>query len=209
MTGRTRHTREAQRQTIDALDGPEAKRVLGALLDTRPDLLGEVAELAGSDLGGIDRERVADEVARTVGALRIEDAWVRSGPRADGSYVEETEAAWAVVEDAVEPFARDLERRIRLGRDAEARAICEGTLVGLYRVDRKYGEQFLDGHAPDAISDVAGWVAERWRKSGGRARPRRSRDRTALREFVSTALPEWQGFLIRTIGPEPKGRRRS
>ena len=209
MSRRTRREiRGAERRAIDALEGPEAKRLLGALLDARPELIAEVAALASSELSSISMDQVAEAIARTVGALSIEDVWNRPGrfPEADG---DDTEAAWATVEDAVQPSVTDLERRIRLGRDTEALAICQGTLLGLYRVHEKYGEQFLDGHAPDAVGDIAGWVAETWRKSGGRARPRRARDRAALRAFVSEALPEWESFLIRIIGREPKKRGRS
>jgi hypothetical protein len=198
-----------QRRTIDALDPPEAKRLLGALLDGRPDLLAEVAGLASRELGAVSVEGVAADVARAVGRLGIEDAWDRSGRRSDGSFVEETEAAWGVVEDAVEPFVRDVERRIRLGRDEEALALCQGSLLGLYRVEQEQGEQFLDGHAPDAIGDVAWWVADTWRKSGGRARPRRARDRAAMRTFVSQALPDWERFLAPVVGKERRGRGRS
>ncbi|MGH7287055.1 MAG: hypothetical protein ACREI8_03455 [Myxococcota bacterium] len=210
MTSRTRRgARSAQRHTIDALDGSEAKRLLGALLDARPDLLVDVAALASRELGAVSEERVADDVSRAIGRLRIEDVWDRPGQFSEGSHGDDSEASWAVVEDALDPFVQDLGRRIRLGRDAEALALCQGALLGLYRVDRKYGEQFLDGHAPDAVADMAGWVAQTWRKSGGRARPRRAKDRAALSAFVTKALPEWEPFLTRILGKERKRRRRA
>jgi hypothetical protein len=196
------------RRLVDALAAPEAKRLLATLLDARPDLVAEVAALAGAELGSVTVQQVAEDVAGAIGALRIEKVWGRSGPQSDGSYVEPTEAVWTVFEESIAPFIEDLERRIRLDHQEAAIAICEGTLLGLYRVEKVYGEGFLDGHAPDLIGEAAGFVVETWKKSGGRARPRGTRDWAAMRAFVSKDVPEWQSFLIRMLGREPKQRRR-
>jgi hypothetical protein len=152
-------------------------------------------------------KRVADQVARVVGALRIEDVWSRSGPQKDGGYVETTEATWIVLEETIKPFLRDLERRIQLGRETEALAICQGALLGLYRVEEAEGEKLLDGHAPDGVGELAGWVVETWKRSRGRAKPRAPLDRDAMRAFVREALPEWESFLIRVLGRAPKRTR--
>jgi len=138
---------------MDALDPPEAKRLLGALVNARPDLLAEVAALASQELGAVGMEQVAEQVAQRVGRLRIEDVWDRSGSRSDGGDMDETEAAWAVVEDAVEPFVRDLERRIRLGRDPEALAICQGVRTSpRRRHDRVAMGAFASKALPDWVS---------------------------------------------------------
>ena len=59
-----------------------------------------------------------------------------------------------MVEEAVAPFIHDLARRLELGRRAEATVLCQGTLLGLYRVSQEEGD-FLDGHAPDSLEEVA------------------------------------------------------
>jgi hypothetical protein len=130
-----------------------------------------------------------------VGRLRIEDAWDQPGSRDE----HETESACRVVEDAVEPFVQDHVRRIHLRRDAEALALCQGVLLGLYRVHEAQGSEFLDGFAPDSLGGIASWVAQTWRRTGGRQSPRRASDRAAMRAFASTSLPEWEGFLIRIV----------
>lgn len=58
-------------------------------------------------------------------------------PRADGSYVDPAEAGWDVVEEAVAPFLGDLNRRVALGRRAQATTICQGILLGLYHVSER------------------------------------------------------------------------
>ncbi len=53
----------ARRALVDALDGAEAKRLLAALLDVRPELLMEVAGLAEAELGAVTAEDLAEDVA--------------------------------------------------------------------------------------------------------------------------------------------------
>jgi len=199
------------RSLIDALEPIEAKRLLGSLLDTRPDLVPEVAALADAKLGEVSVESVAEEVAWAIGELRVEDIWDGSGSQSDGSYVEPTEAADAVVDDALAPFVQDLERRIRLGREDEAAGVCQGILLGLYQVTvqcRDQGHELFEGYAPDAIEEAAGFVLESWKKAGGRADPRLGRSWPGMRKFVSEDLHGWRSSLLRVLGPAPKTRGR-
>jgi len=158
------------RALIDALEPIEAKRLLGSLLDTRPDLVPEVAALADAKLGEVSVESVAEEVAWAIGELRVEDIWDGSGSQPDGSYVDPTEAAYAVVDDALAPFVQDLERRLGLGREDEAAGVCQGILLGLYQVKvqcRDRGNEFLDGYAPDAIEEARASCSKAGRRLEG------------------------------------------
>jgi len=204
VTARRRaKARRDPRGLVDALGARAAQELLGRLLDARPDLVEEAAALAGPDLGAVSVERVADEVARAVGALDIHDVWSRSGRQQDGRYIEPTEATWIVLEEAIHPFLRDLERRIQLGREPEALAICQGALLGLYRVEQAEGDDFLEGHAPDDLGEEAAFLVETWkrgRRRGSRAAPE---DWDSMRVFLREALPEWEPFLIRALGRAP------
>jgi hypothetical protein len=114
-----------------------------------------------------------------------------------------------VVEEAVAPFIADLTRRVELGRRAEATALCQGVLLGLYSISQGEGE-FLDGHAPDTLEGAAASAVEAWKK-GRRNRAGsgvRARELAAMRRFLSDALPHWESFLRRTIGPIHKKRTR-
>jgi len=212
-SARSRVTRD-QRSLLEALDAPEAKRLLGALLDKRPELLADVAALADAKLGAVTVEDVAEDVAFALGELGVEDVWEHSGAQSDGSYVEPSEAASTVVEEALSPFVEDLARRIGLGREGEALAVCQGTLLGLYRVAQAASEGeagFLDGYGPDCIRDTAGFVIETWKRGGTRAgsgSARRVRDWAAMHQFASEALPEWRSFLTRMLGRAPTRRER-
>ena len=199
-----------RRAVLDSLDGAEAKRLLGTLIDAHPDLLVEVAALTDEQLGAVTAESMAEEVAFALEGLSVEDVWERAGAHADGSYVEPTEAAWEVVEKTVAPFLADLARRAALGRAAEATAICQGVLLALYRVSDGDGE-FLEGHAPDTLEGAAVGTVEVWRmgRMGRRGRARsggQAREVAAMRSFVSNALPKWRSFLSRALGRAPAAR---
>lgn len=199
----------ARRALVDSLDGVEAKRLLAALLDVHPELLSEVAGLAEAELGAVTAEDVAEDVAFALEGLSVEDIWERAGTQPDGSYMEPVEAAWEVVGEPVAPFLTDLTRRIELGRREEATALCQGILLGLYRSSQEEGE-FLDGHAPDTLEEVAVSAVTAWKKGGkGRAGSGPgARELAAMHTFLSDAVPEWEPFLRRTIGPaRRKGKR--
>ena len=196
-----------RRAVLDSLDGAEAKRLLGTLIDAHPDLLVEVAALTDEQLGAVTAESMAEEVAFALEGLSVEDIWERAGSHADGSYVEPTEAAWEVVEETLAPFLADLARRVALGRTAEATVICQGVLLALYRVSDGNGE-FLEGHAPDTLEGAAVGTVEVWR-TGRRGRARsggQAREVAAMRSFVSNALPKWRSFLSRALGRAPATR---
>jgi len=202
----TTRTARAGRALLDALDATESKRLLAAILAAHPELVAEAADLADAQLGALTVEDVAEDVALALGELHVEDIWERSGPQADGEYAEPIEAAWAVVEEAVAPYIADLARRIDLGRRAEATVLCQGTLLGLYRVSQEEGD-FLDGHAPDSLEEVAALAIATWKKGrAGRATARgRAEEWAAMGTFVSLALPEWRSFLTRALGSRPTG----
>jgi hypothetical protein len=197
------------RALVDALAGAEAKRLLAALLDAHPELLTEVAGLAEAELGAVTAEDVAEDVAFALEGLSVEDIWERAGTQPDGSYMEPTEAAWEVVGEAVTSFIADLTRRVGLGRRVEATALCQGMLLGLYRSSQEEGE-FLDGHAPDTLEEAAVGAVEAWKK-GSTAKAGSgpgARELAAMCRFLSDAVPEWEPFLRRTIGPtRKKGKR--
>jgi len=193
-----------RRKLVDAVDGAEAKRLLSALLAAHPELLAETADLADAQLRAVVMEDVAEDVASVLEELCVEDVWGRAGAQPDGSYVEPSEAAWDLVEETLAPYLRELERRVALGRREEATAVCQGTLLGLYRISQGGGDS-LDGWAPDALAESAGIAVETWQKRGAR-RPTRevgARERQAMRAFVSDALPAWRSFLTRAIGRMP------
>jgi hypothetical protein len=77
--------------------------------------------------------------------------------------VHEADAAWEIVEEAVEPFLADMRRRASLGLAGSAAVVATGVVAGLYRVDPPeegsvlaYAGPDVPGELADAVLDEAG-----------------------------------------------------
>jgi hypothetical protein len=210
---RTRPRRRASsttrhREVVIALSGDEAKRVLVALVEARPDLLREIAALADDGLGAVSTEGVAAEVAGRLLAIGVDDVYARCARAPWGREVYEADAVYDLADEAVRPFVRDIERRIGLDRRAEALAVCKGTLLGLHRVEEKYGDDFVDGHGAEVISSVAASVARTWRRAGGRAHPCPAEEIEALHFFAAQRLSGWEAIVDHALGRRSRRRAR-
>ena len=142
---------------LSHLEPEQARETLHRLLAPHPDLGVEAEIIARSVLGEVTFESIASQVQDTLGARSIEDLNSRAGPDAHG-YVEPEEAAWEILNETLEPFLADIERRVCLGLEDDALALCQGVLLGLYRLERE-GEGELAKWAPDFIGEAAGQAA--------------------------------------------------
>jgi hypothetical protein len=183
--------------TLDRLSGDEAATVLRLLLKRHPELAKEISALAGSVIGDVSIEEVADNVEDEVRALDMEDLNSRAGSHAYG-YVEPTEAAWELVEEAVMPFIEDIKRRVEAGQQEAALNTCVGVILGLYRLrDSKRGD-FLEW-AADSPDEMAGEAVGTLRKALRTAKSPRgsSQPSTRLPQVVRDIAPEWADMLDR------------
>ena len=94
---------------------------------------------------------------------------------------EPSEAAWAAIENAIAPYFRDLERRMKLRHEDEATALCKGIVVGLYRAEQRRFE--LLEYAEDGPSELAGHAVAIWQG--------RRRNVSLPRTFIEKFTPEW------------------
>jgi len=191
-----------KQRLVDCLKPEEAAEILRRLLAARPDLAGEAEQTARALLVEVAFEEVADEVEGVLAALDPDEFHGRAG-RHDWGYVEPGEAAWQMVEEAVEPFVDDMKRRMRLGHAKEALEICKGVLLGLYRAERGEGERVVDC-APDAPAEVAMDALDTWLREGTRKkRPARAGGRQRRpafpSDFVNHYLPEWSAMIARSL----------
>lgn len=186
---------------LDRLDSEEAAAVLRRLLVAHPEFVSETEGIARSLLRGETYAAIADQIEEAVQALDMTDLNARAGAHEWG-YVEPSEAAWEILEEVVEPFVADIERRIALGLEDAALQLCQGVVLGLYRVERGKGGE-LAQWAPDFFAEAAGGAINAWRTgsrtgttAGGVARRNRAR---FPREFVGRFLPEWQDMIRRIL----------
>jgi hypothetical protein len=183
--------------TLDRLSGDEAATVLRLLLKRHPELAKEISALAGSVIGEVSIEEIADTVEDEVRSLDLEDLNSRAGRHAYG-YVEPTQAAWDLVEETVMPFLEDIKRRAEAGQQAAALNTCVGVVLGLYRLRNNDNDPFL-GWAVDSPDEMAGEAVVTLCKTLRKAKPARDGPTApaGLPAIFRETAPEWADMLDR------------
>jgi hypothetical protein len=188
---------------VDELKPGEAALVLRQLLADHPELLSEAEKISRSTLGDVSFESIASEVEDSIRQLSLDDLNGRAGRHSWG-YTEPTEAAWELLEEAVEPFVEDMRRHLSLGLDEEAFEICKGILLGLYQCRDASGDEFL-GWASDFPAEAAGNTLADWiaadKQGVSRMLPVPNHV-LFLRKFVDEHVPEWQWISKQVAGKD-------
>jgi hypothetical protein len=92
-----------------------------------------------------------------------------------------------------------MKRQMELGLEAEAREVCKGVLLGLYRIRNSRGDEFL-GWAEDFPAEAAADAVGALAGGGGKAITRIRRARAQLEEaFVEQHVPEWRDLIARAL----------
>lgn len=193
------------RSILERLDPDEAQRLLIGLLEARPSVRPTVETLVrrlvrSNPLQKTDFKAVAARVVTALGNFGVADLQGRSG-RTQLGYIEPSQAAWDILEDAVRPFLDNMHRQVELGLGAEALETCKGVAMGLYRIEHAR-DPGLIGWAPDfAAETTAGAIA--MLRAGRRSRKRAAK-RTADEvrhglspEFIREFVPKWAEMLTR------------
>ncbi|MGH3625459.1 MAG: hypothetical protein ACRDQ5_27390 [Sciscionella sp.] len=148
-----------------ALSAAEKATVLGELLAARPDLH-ELAETCAARLmSNEDRAAVAGDVEDALRSQDIEELNGHAGYRPGRGYVHPVEAADEILDEALDPFLHDLERRAALGMTTAAVELAVGVLLGLYECRDGDSETLLE-YCPDYAAERAARVVERCAKLG-------------------------------------------
>ncbi len=178
---------------IDRLESAEAADVLRRLLAGHPELRPEAEAIARSVLGEVSLDDIAGEVEGALLQFDYDDLNSRAGAHSWG-YVEPTEAAWEMLDEAVAPFIADMKRHLELGLEEEARQCCQGILLGLYRVRAGAGNDVM-GWAADFPAETAEQVLKEWKAAGARS--------AVSGDFVAEHVPEW-GWIAETTPGEAR-----
>jgi len=195
--GKKRSAAPRKTGSLDRLKGEEAATVLRLLLEKRPDLRKDVEAAAKSVIGGVSVEDVANAVEDAVGSLDLDDLSSRAGRHRHG-YVEPSQAAVDLVEEAVMPFIEDIKRRAESGQKAAAMNTCVGVVLGLYRLRNRDADPFL-GWAVDSPDEMAGEAVVTLRKALRAAKKTRGvpQPSAALPAVFREKVPEWTDMLER------------
>lgn len=129
--------------------------MLAVVLEAHPELVGEAESAARQLLAAVTVDDVAAEVSSTLRLIPLEELGVRAGRVRGRGYVHETDAAWEIVEEAVEPFLADMRRRASLGLAGRAAVVATGVVAGLYRVDPPEDGSVLAYAGPDVPGELA------------------------------------------------------
>jgi hypothetical protein len=174
------------KSALAALTAHEKATLLDELLAIRPDLR-ELAEThAARRMSDEDRSAVADDVKYALHSRDIGELNSRAGYQPGQGYVHPVEAAAEILDEGLESFLHDLERRATLGMRTAAVELAVGILLGLYEC-RDAGSETLLEYSPDYAAERAADVFEQCRKLGV--------DLPGA-ELVDL-LPEWSGIVGR------------
>lgn len=180
----TRRPRQAP-SPLHALSAAEKAAVLDDLLTGHPELREAAEALASRRLGDVDRTATAEQVAWALQTLPHERIGEHSGYQRGIGYVEPSEAAWQLLEEELEPFTDDLERRAKVGMKAAARELGLGILLGLYECEGYDKPETVLSWAEDFPGEEASVVFDQLRKL----------DIDLPDEFVAELLPRWVHLL--------------
>ena len=169
---------------IDHLSPGDALAILKILACEDDRLAIRIAELATSYLSDVDAEDVADTLYVELDALKVEEVWDRSGKTRHG-YIETQEAASEMIEQAMEPFWQEMQKYAQMGLHAQAKQVCTGLLLGLYRFEHESTNEFKDWAAGEP-AEFARKVIERWKD--GSPSPADVRE---VRQSVNDQLNGW------------------
>lgn len=109
-------------------------------------------------------------------SIPLDALGARAGRTRGGGYVHEVDAAWELVEEAIEPLRSDLERRATLGSVDAAATLAVGTVAGLYRVRVPEAGTVLAYAGEDTPSELASGVLELAAKLGVEIPPSSAED---------------------------------
>ncbi len=175
---------------VDKLRPAEATELLRALLTRHPELSVDAASMAQAMITRVSAEDVAAAVEEAILALDIDALGARAGEHADG-YTEPAQAAWELLQEAIDPFVEDLRRCIALGSEAAALETCRGIVVGLYRIRGKNAEAVL-GWAEDFPAEAAAQAVSMLRATGRGSR------RWSLPSGFEAEVPDWSSRVARS-----------
>ncbi|MEA2223685.1 MAG: hypothetical protein QOH83_2061 [Solirubrobacteraceae bacterium] len=150
--------RRADADVLAVLGDDEKAAVLDELVAGDSRVRTTAVDAARRRLRGVDPRRVAEGVMEAVVGLDQEELAAHAGRTRHG-YVEPTEAAWMLLERAVEPWVEDIARRGALGMREAARHLTLGVLAGLSRAaEHADRDGLLLSWAPDFPGEAANRV---------------------------------------------------
>jgi len=128
---------------IDGLNGTEASKVLTALLDDGTVSAKKMYEAAIKIAANIDIDMVSKRVFNALNWLDYDDLNARAGKTRYG-YVEPSDAAWELFEEALDPFVNEMKKCQQRTLPSAAKDYCIGIIKGLWRYQEESSSEICD-----------------------------------------------------------------
>jgi hypothetical protein len=115
-------TKKRKTELLNSLTRGMAISILSRLCDGDADVEAAVLKMAEADLQRVDADEIAEAVFRSLNALDVVEIYHNAGATYYG-YIEPSEYAYEMVENAIGFFAQDIEKYRKLGmKNAEREA---------------------------------------------------------------------------------------
>jgi hypothetical protein len=169
---------------FDVISSDDAFDILRRLAREDQKIAKRIEQIAVGYLKYVDIEDIAFEVYHALDRIEVEEVWDRSGSTRDG-YVDPTEMAWQIFEEALDPFREELRKCQRLLMYDGAEKHCLGVLEGIYKFERGSTSEYKDW-AVDAPREYFEQVLKEWKN--GQNNPE---DVAEVEDFIKKNLAGW------------------
>jgi hypothetical protein len=178
---------------LERLSADEAAAVLHQLLDEHPELRSEAEQFATKLVSSPSIEDIAQDVCDRIMGIDLDVLNERAGSHSWG-YVEPSEAAIELLEEALDDLVEDMKRKVELGLGAAAETACAGIVAGLYEARPAQSDGAL-GWAQDFPGEEADYIVGEFL----RACPQSVRNaaQKSLMETLAKRAPTWAEDLKR------------
>jgi len=122
--------------------------------------------------------------------LTEDEIYARSGSLRDG-YSSPEDQAVELMEEAIEPYEKEVFRYLELGMFQEAKIYCMGVLKGIYRYDQE-SKSNSKGWFVDIPEECFGNLLEKWKK-----RIMGPPDLKELNDFLKTECSRWFSWALK------------
>jgi len=169
---------------LDTLSGDAALRILKTLCAEDPALCDRIVALCKTEPILPDWDEIAGSVKFDLESIDLEDVWDRAGSHRMG-YTSPDEAAWELMEEAMQPYADEISEYDRAGMGEAAFQTRKGVLKGLYIFEHESESEFKT-NAPDSAGALFGQTLDDWRKT----RPGDA-EQAEMKIFLAQECPTW------------------
>lgn len=131
---------------MEQLNPEQVKEVLRILCKGEAKLASRVEVIAKALISDIHEDDIANQVYWALERIDVRDLWDRSGKTRFG-YVDPVEAAYEMVQEALEPFSEKIQRLCELALYSEAKKAGLGLTKGrLYPITREMPTRMCKWH---------------------------------------------------------------